>query len=1046
MKKVLLLVMVLCLGFAGIASADQGKVLYRYWGDIPGTAIADLTGAGDPADPNILRYPDNPDWTQLLDRFEAPLDIADNFGAELICWLVPKTSGSYTFWIASDDSSELWLSSNLDPANAVQIANINGWTGSRNFDEANGDGPHKQMSDPVTLQAGTAYYMMARYKEGGGGDNCAVAWSLGGSVAARSVVGEADPSVLWSNDPRVCSEPAPQSPAPLDSILEWVLPSESFVADPVLSVYFGTDPEAMALVIDSEAAPTSFDPGGLAYDTTYFCRVDTLNATDPNSGLPVTVQGDLWSFETETQKPVITGQPQDAKVGEGCAGVLSVAAISGANDDGGPLSYQWKKQDGTVLAGETSDTLITGDEGAYYCTVTNAQGSTDSAAAELVIAYRQGVPANQDIGSPSAAGSYTVNDGVYRVTGNGSDIWGGSDNFHFVYMPVEGDCEISARVVDIENPAGTGDGWVKAGVMIRDQLDGNSLHGFTAVTTSNGSAWQGRKALGDNNGNSSGHDGGGQPTPRWVRVVRRGNQFYGYTSADGENWTLVPGNAEIDNPHTFEMSDPVYVGLAVTSHSDGNLATGVFDNVEGFGASWKVRNPAPYEEEWGPDEWIDPEADTVLSWDPALYGPCGATYNVIWSLDAAEAADVNAVPNAVVTDTTATIPAAELDYEQVIYWRVDVLYGDEREVGDVWSFETIKLVPVITMQPVDASGKIGDVVSFSIAATSLPAKPISDYSWYKVGDEEDVLVASGADLTTLEITVSQATAGTYYCVVGNPDPKFSNTARVTIHRLVAHYPLDAIGVTGDPDLVEDISGEGNHGVRKGDVSVVAGKVGNAFLFEGKGPRTEEEVFLPGDHIDCGTWNPSDGTGQLTIAHWVAWNPEGGAAWQGSIGKRDNWNSNDMMWQIELSHNNDGLMEFKRDGHDLSANYRMPKDMSWVHMIVAFNGSTATMYINGEPVGTGTFSFGFDPTSTLTIGACQIDGNNPWNGLVDDVMLFNYALAPADASQLYTDVTGETVCSESITWDLNGDCRVNIEDFAILAADWMECNLVPCDRW
>ncbi|MBE0534851.1 MAG: hypothetical protein IH624_04215 [Phycisphaerae bacterium] len=1058
MKKVLLSVMVLCLGFAGIASADQGKVLYRYWGNIPGTAIADLEGAVDATDPNIVRYPDHPDWTRLLDLFEAPLDHAADFGAELSGWIIPAQTGSYKFWIASDDAGELWLSTNLEPANATRIAWVNGWTGSRAFERLNDDGTRAEPAQgpaTVSLEAGKAYYIMARYKEGGGGDNCAVAWQ-GPGMAAWQVIGENDPAVIRSNDPRLSSNPTPDglTPAALDSTLSWLLPMASYVPAPVLDVYWGTSPEAMTKVIAGAAAPTSYDPGPLTYDTTYYWRVDTLNAPDPNSGALVPLQGTLWSFATETQKAVITMQPQNAKVGEGCAGIFTVAAISGVNEDGGPLSYQWKKADGTALAGETSDTLIIGEAGSYYCTVSNAQGGADSDAAALVIATRGAAALNRDIGTP-VAGSFTVNDdGVYRVTGNGNDIWGGSDNFHFVYTPVEGDCEISARVVNIENPSGTGDGWVKAGVMIRDELVGNSLHGFMAVTTGNGSAWQGRKLLGDNCGNSSGHDGGGQPTPRWVKVVRQGNQFYGYTSADGTNWNLIAGNAEISNPQTFAMAGPVYIGLAVTSHNGSNLATGVFDNVNCFGISWKISNPAPQNlETWTPEDWVNPDADVVLSWDAAKYGPCGATYNVAWSLDAADLADPNVAPNYVVTDTTATIPAADIDYEQVIYWRVDVYYGGEREIGDVWSFETVKLVPVITRQPVDASGHIGDAVSLSIAATSLPAKPISDYSWYKVGVDADQLVASGPSLTTLELTVSEATKGTYYCVVGNPDPKFSNTARVTIHRLVAHYPLDAIGVTGDAELIEDISGEMRHGIKKGDVTVVPGMVGNAFSFAGQGPRTVEEVFIPGDHIELGRWDPSEGTGQLSVAHWIAWNPEGGSNWQGTIGKRDNWNESQMKWQIELNKNaaTFGLTEFKRAGggtDTLSAKYTMPQDLSWVHMIVTFNGSTATMYINGEPIGTGAFSFfgNHDPASMLTIGACQVDGGNPWKGMIDDVYIYNYALTPVEASSIYANATGETVCAEWPTWDLNGDCKVDLKDFAILAADWLECNMIPCDRW
>ena len=35
-----------------------------------------------------------------------------------------------------------------------------------------------------------------------------------------------------------------------------------------------------------------------------------------------------------------------------------------------------------------------------------------------------------------------------------------------------------------------------------------------------------------------------------------------------------------------------------------------------------------------------------------------------------------------------------------------------------------------------------------------------------------------------------------------------------------------------------------------------------------------------------------------------------------------------------------------------------------------------------------------------------------------------------------------VCSELALSDLNGDCIVNMQDFAILASEWMTCNKIP----
>ena len=95
---------------------------------------------------------------------------------------------------------------------------------------------------------------------------------------------------------------------------------------------------------------------------------------------------------------------------------------------------------------------------------------------------------------------------------------------------------------------------------------------------------------------------------------------------------------------------------------------------------------------------------------------------------------------------------------------------------------------------------------------------------------------------------------------------------------------------------------------------------------------------------------------------------------------------------------------------------------------------------------GQFPFRQKPDSTLVIGSSEANGGNPWSGLIDDVKIYNYALTPAEASSIYTTDTGATVCSEPLQYDLNGDCKVDFIDFAIFMEAWMECNLIPCDRW
>ena len=86
-------------------------------------------------------------------------------------YLTPTTTGDYWFWIASDDNGELWLSTDSNPDNKTRIAYVPGWTNPREWTWY-----AQQKSALIHLVAGTRYYVEALMKEGGGGDNLAVAW------------------------------------------------------------------------------------------------------------------------------------------------------------------------------------------------------------------------------------------------------------------------------------------------------------------------------------------------------------------------------------------------------------------------------------------------------------------------------------------------------------------------------------------------------------------------------------------------------------------------------------------------------------------------------------------------------------------------------------------------------------------------------------------------------------------------------------------------------------------------------------------------------
>jgi len=203
-----------------------------------------------------------------------------------------------------------------------------------------------------------------------------------------------------------------------------------------------------------------------------------------------------------------------------------------------------------------------------------------------------------DIGAVGATGSAMQSSGTFTVEGSGADIFGSTDEFHFVRKKLSGDGEIRARVTGVENT----NVWAKAGVMIRETLTGGSKHAHMLLSAGGATAFQFRNSTG---GTSASMAGANATPPKWVRVRRSGSTFTGFTSSDGSTWTTV-GSTSIT------MATDTFIGLAVTSHNDGTLCTGTFTNVTTSGTTTAFLAD---DEGGDPDPTVDapPDLDTTTN-------------------------------------------------------------------------------------------------------------------------------------------------------------------------------------------------------------------------------------------------------------------------------------------------------------------------------------------------------------------------------------------------------------------------------------------------
>lgn len=152
----------------------SGTVTLELWNNIAGQAVSDLTSHANFKQP--------PSATATFNRLEYN-NRGTQYGARIRGLLIPPQSGNYTFQLASDDSSELWLSASESPNARTRIASVAGYVPKGKWDNPG------QRSQPVTLTARHPYYFEVLHKQGTGEDHLTVGWQLPDSTLERPIPG-----------------------------------------------------------------------------------------------------------------------------------------------------------------------------------------------------------------------------------------------------------------------------------------------------------------------------------------------------------------------------------------------------------------------------------------------------------------------------------------------------------------------------------------------------------------------------------------------------------------------------------------------------------------------------------------------------------------------------------------------------------------------------------------------------------------------------------------------------------------------------------------
>ena len=533
------------------AQTQTNGVFRQLWSDLflPDDNLLYLTNTYQ----NQL-WPDNPNtnYTAIFTSFETEVNSPRNYyGQRLRTYLVPPTDGNYTFWIASADQANLFLSSDDNPTNKVLIAWVNTFTDPRQWTKE----PNQQ-SAPIALLHGKPYYLEAIMEKSAGPDNLAAAWQPPGSAQTNVIPGA---NLQVDLAPAIGTQPSDTTVTELTTatfvvrVLNFVSPSFQWQQGPAFANIPGATNATLTLT--NVALASSNTPYRCVLSNPYGTNLSTIAIlyvvpdTNPPTLAVVANTGasNILVYFSKAVDPVTAANSLNYTVGGGIS-VFSAAMSSsqGVLLQVSPLTVN---SNYTVTVNNVRDLAATPN--------TIAPNSQATFTAQFFV--------SSDVASSTPPGSVTPQAGGVDVAGGGAGIGGISDQFQFNYQASAGDFDVEVQVQGLS----VSDLWAKAGLMARETLNPGSRFAGTFVTPGMaGCFFESRSSL----SNASAMSGTFPATipNQWLRLQRVGNTFNGYAGIDGSNWVQL-GSVTLP-------VGVVYVGFAVTSHNPGQLGTAQFRN------------------------------------------------------------------------------------------------------------------------------------------------------------------------------------------------------------------------------------------------------------------------------------------------------------------------------------------------------------------------------------------------------------------------------------------------------------------------------------
>ncbi len=568
--------------------ADPTAIDFTSWVWSPGFMARefyyDLSGTnGFSTLTNSPKWPSHPDLTDYFPQYAVNPALGDsgrdNYGVKVFGFIIPSESGLYQFQLHSDDSGWLLLNpTDDDPATKETVILVEGDCGGCT-----------QPIGPLTynLTAGQMYYTEALMQEGTGGDYLVISWATPSNpgvfvpIPRSNLAAASDPA----NVATITIEQQPQAAA----IEEFRAASFTVVANndqgvtqgyqwrknginipnanndtyTIASVQQADDGAMIDVVVSVPGASVISDSAMLTV---------TLDVTPPEVLSTAAASSTQIGVEfSEALNVASATDPSHWTVSDACGSktIDSIALYS-------PSKVMLTLNPATPVA-DGYELVVNG--------VTDAGGNPVSVTLNGVVwaSFEAGIGGSSPLG-----GHFSSQEGVVQVQADGTDIFGTSDQFNYLYNLRAADFDVKVKV----NRLDATDGAAKAGIMARVSLDAASPNTIAMMFPVDA---PGRNTYNvqfrDTQGGSSysltspptGIDPQTPPNvdqyPAWLRLKRTGTVFEYLYSQDGTTWASIASEDSINRPW---LGGPVLLGLAVNSHLAGSLTTADFEDYGDF--------------------------------------------------------------------------------------------------------------------------------------------------------------------------------------------------------------------------------------------------------------------------------------------------------------------------------------------------------------------------------------------------------------------------------------------------------------------------------